>query len=81
LNTLPATSPKRAAYITPIGTRCPAGFVERQDTESGTYEAINSSMVTRAESEIQRVLLLPLPVSIATRVARLFRKPNQEISR
>lgn len=80
MNTLPAISPQRVAYITPIATRWPDRFVERRDTETGIYEAINSPMVTRDEAAIQRALLLPLPVSIAARIARIFRTTNQEIS-
>lgn len=42
---------------TVIGTRWRPGHVERRDSETGFFEAINSPIDSRAEIEIQRALL------------------------
>ena len=43
-----------------IGARWAPGFVERRDTQAGTFEAINSPIATAAELEVQRALLRPI---------------------
>ena len=43
-----------------IGARWAPGFVERRDTQAGTFEAINSPLATLAEAQVQRALLTPI---------------------
>jgi hypothetical protein len=40
-----------------IGSRWKSGFIERRDTDAGTYEAINSPCVARCEHMVQLALL------------------------
>ena len=43
-----------------IGSRWRTGPVERRDTETGFYEAINSRMDNAVELDVQRALLSPV---------------------
>lgn len=62
-----------------IGSRWQPGYVERRDSQSGHYEAINSRMDHRAEIEVQRALLAPVRSrTVAKRIAEAMaaRKTN-----
>lgn len=43
-----------------VGSRWRPGHVERRDTETGFYEAVNSRMDNAVELDVQRALLAPV---------------------
>lgn len=51
-----------------LSARWAPGAVERRDTESGRYEAINAHVVTQTEIRTQRALLAPVDQKAAERI-------------
>lgn len=61
---LPAS--KRAAIV--LGSRWSPGSIERRDTSTGFFEAINPPIIGHAETRIQRALLKPVSKREARRI-------------